>query len=177
MENLARSRGFSTTLVKDGNGDDFLEIRPSIASYHVPKYNYPTHLTRLIVNPILQYFVEVLGRCVRNGTLNKDSNHSWNITEIVSILDALNGDFIVCQGVKNVAKLRPDLYMKAAQDVDLCDNLYLTLPDYRYRSLDCVLWMDRGLGQRCANCNSYTSKASDVDFHSHPMDLRCNPHL
>ena len=172
--NLARSRGLVTLLAKDEYGDEWLEIRSTVATYRVPKYNYPTHLCRLIVDSSLGYFVEVLGHCVRKGSLYKDSTHSLNQTETASILTALEGGHVVCQGIESVYKQVPDLHMKTAQELGLSDDMYLTLPDYRYRSHDCLMWIDRRLGPRCLACCQSTSMSSDDEYSRAPIDLRCN---
>ena len=174
--NLARSRGLVTLLAKDEYGDEWLEIRSPVATYRVPKYNYPTHLCRLIVDSSLGYFVEVLGHCVRKGSLYKDSTHSLNQTETASILAALEGGHVVCQGIESVYKQVPDLHMKTAQELGLSDDMYLTLPDYRYRSHDCLMWIDRRLGPRCLACCQSTSLSSDDEYSRAPIDLRCNTH-
>lgn len=170
--NLARAKGLLTLTLKDDCGQDWVEIRQSVAFYRVPKHGYPTHLTRLIVNSSLQYFLEVLGHCIRNGSLRyNDNSYGLNYQEATSILSAVNGDYIVCAGVESIShRMAGDSNMKSVQDFGNLKNMYLTLPDNKYRSNECAKWIDYRFGPKCSACEQ-----AALEFSSVPMDLRRMP--
>lgn len=168
--NLARSKGLISLTVKDDCGNEWVEIRDAVPTYRVPKFGYPTHLSRLIVDSSLQYYLEVLGYCVQNGSLLlKDVNSSLNRSEAISILCALSGGYIVCAGIESVLDHVPNLHMRGVQEIGNAQDIYATLPDHRYRSNECLKWIDRRIGPRCQACKSVSS-----DYSIAPMDLRCS---
>ncbi len=168
---LARAKGLLTLTVKDDCGHEWVEIRHSVASYRVPQHGYPTHLSRLIVDSSLQYFLEVLGHCVENGSLlYNDNSHSINYSEVTSVLSAVSGEYVVCAGIEHLSNRTADLQMKTIQELGQADNMYATLPDHRYRSNECAKWIDYRSGPKCPAC-----KQAATDLSSAPMDLRCVP--
>jgi len=165
---LARSKGLITILMKDDRGNDWLEVRQFIAGHRVPKHNYPTHLSRLLVNADVHYFLEVLGHCVRQGSLVKDpGNPGLDHSKASALLRALNGGFTVCAGVER-SLLTTD---KSVQEICYSENLHLTVPDNRYRSTDCSKWIDNRIGPRCSAC--LLKKTIKEEYSVSPMDLRC----
>lgn len=166
---LARVKGLLTLTLKDDNGHDWVEIRQPVASYRVPSHGYPIHLSRLIVDSTLQYFIEVLGHCVRNGSLLHTDN-SFNYSEATSVLGAFNGEYIVCAGVETVLRRASNGHMKTIQETGKMEGMYATLPDNRYRSLKCDKWIDNRLGQICIACQQAIR-----DYSNSPMDLRYIP--
>lgn len=168
--NLARSKGLLTVMVKDDSGNDWAEIRHPIAFYRVPNYGYPSHLSRLLVDSSLEYYLDVLGQCVQKGSLTfKDNSNSFNYPEATSILGALSGDYTVCEGVELLSQRVANMHMKTIQDFGNSENMYATLPDYRFRSYDCNIWIDSRIGTKCLPC-----KLASSDLLSTPMDLRCS---
>ena len=171
LVNIARARGLLTLTVQDDGGHEWVEIRHSVASYRVPKHGYPTHLSRLIVDSSLQYFLEVLGHCVQNGSLlYKDKSYCLNYSEVTSVLSAVSGEYVVCAGIEHLSDRTADLHMKTVQELGHADNMYATLPDLRYRHIECHKWIDNRFGPNCPACKQATN-----DLSSAPMDLRCVP--
>ena len=165
---LARSKGLITILMKDDRGNDWLEVRQFIAGHRVPKHNYPTHLSRLLVNADVHYFLEVLGHCVRQGSLVKDpGNPGLDHSKASALLRALNGGFTVCAGVERSLSTTD----KSVQEICYSENLHLTVPDNRYRSTDCSKWIDNRIGPRCSAC--LLKKTIKEEYSVSPMDLRC----
>lgn len=158
--------------MKDDCGNEWVEIRQPVAFYRAPKHGYPTHLTRLIVNSSLQYFLEVLGHCIQNGSLlYNDNSYILNYQEATSILSAVNGEYIVCAGVEAVSdRMAGDFNMKTVQEFGNTKNMYMTLPDHKYRSNECAKWIDYRFGPKCSAC-----KQATIAYSSAPMDLRCLP--
>lgn len=155
--------------IRDDCGNEWIEIRQSIASFRVPNHGYPTHLSRLVVDSSLQYYLEVLGDCIQKGTLIlKDINTSFNHSEANSILDALSGGYAVCDGLEYLSDRMDNLHMKTVQEIGVTENIHATLPDYRFRSNDCCLWIDVRLGPKCDACKVASSQHLAL-----PMDLRC----
>ena len=169
---LARSKGLLALTAKDDCGNEWVDIREAVASYREPKYGYPTHLSRLIVDSSLQYFVEVLGICVKKGSLLcEDASNNLNYSEIGSILSAFGETHIVCAGIDSVSDWVSDLHMRAIQEMGNAENKFATQPDQRYRSVDCSMWIDRRIGQCCPACK--TAKLRDYpEYPASPMDLR-----
>lgn len=169
---LARSQGLLALTAKDERGNEWVDIREPVASYRVPKYGYPTHLTRLIVDSSLQYYVEVLGHCVQKGSLLcENASNNLNYTEIGSILRAFGGGHIVCAGIDSVSDWVSDSNMRAIQELGNAENKFATQPDQRYRSVDCSMWIDRRLGPSCPACKA--AKMRDYpDYPASPIDLR-----
>ena len=141
--------------------------------YRVPRHDYPTHLSRLIVDSNLQYFLEVLGHCVQRGSFFKDMSSGLNYSEMTSVLCALDGGYRICDGVASFAKRLPAVDAKSAQECGLLRNLDFTLPDHRFRSHDCLKWIDNQLGPSCLPCRSTMSSIDSMA----PIDLRCTSHL
>ena len=112
----------------------------------------------------------MLGYCVQNGSLLlKDVNSSLNRSEATSILCALSGGFIVCAGIESVLDHVPNLHMRSVQEIGTAQDVFATLPDHRYRSNECLKWIDRRIGPRCQACKSVS-----CDYSIAPMDLRCS---
>ncbi|XP_057367139.2 uncharacterized protein LOC130688195 isoform X2 [Daphnia carinata] len=170
--NLACANGLLTLTMKDDCGHRWVEVRQSATSFRVPKHGYPAHLTRLVVDYSLQYFVEVLGHCVQHGSLHCNSNNrSLNYLEATSVLSAVNGKYVVCAGVEAIPDRMADEFRpKAVQEFQTAKNMCLTLPDHRYRSNQCAKWIDNQLGPNCGAC-----KEATIEFSTAPMDLRCTP--
>lgn len=168
--NLARAKGLLTVTIKDDCGNEWIEIRHSFAFFRVPNHGYPTHLSRLVVDSSLQYYLEVLGQCVQKGSLIfKEASYSFNYSEAASILDALNGGHTVCDGIEFLSNRIADVHhMRTVQEVGNADNMYATFPDNRYRSTECSIWIDGRAGSKCLACKLVSS-----NYHSTPMDLRC----
>ena len=167
--NLARNRGMITLTMRDDSGNEWLEVRPSAASYRVPNHGYPTHLARLIVDASLEYYLEVLGHCVRRGSLlHKDAANNFNYSEAVSVICSLSGGHVVCSGIESMYYRVSSLHMRTVLEIGQAENMYVTLPDYRYRSNDCLIWIERNFGPRCPACKEAAS-----GYPSKPMDLRC----
>ncbi|KAI9552136.1 hypothetical protein GHT06_022473 [Daphnia sinensis] len=170
LQNLARAKGLLTVSMKDECGGEWLEIRQSIAFYRVPNHGYPTHLSRIVVDSSLQYYLEVLGHCVQKGSLIfKDASYSFNYNEAASILDDLSGGYTVCDGIELLSDRITDLHMKNVQELGHSENMYATLPDQRFRSIDCNIWIDSRIGSKCLACKL----ASSNFIANTPMDLRC----
>lgn len=173
LMNLARSKGLICALMKDDHGNDWLEIRQFVASHSVPKHNYPIHLSRLIVDSSVRYFLEVLGHCVRQGSLIQDAGNGVDYSKAIAILRALDGGFTVCAGVD------PDSFSRLSanegedtetkRQICYAEKLQLTLPDNRYRSSECSKWIDNRIGPRCSACLLKRSFKEELI----PMDLRC----
>lgn len=172
LASFASGRGFLALTMKDECGHKWMEIRQSVAFFRVPENGYPTHLTRLIVDCGLQYFLEVLGQCVQRGSFfHNDNNHSLNYTEAASVLSAMDGKYVVCAGVKAIANRKADEFgLNVVHEFRTANNTYLSLPDQRFRSNECVIWMDCRLGLKCVPC-----KQATAEFSSTPMDLCCLP--
>ncbi|KAI9563191.1 hypothetical protein GHT06_010649 [Daphnia sinensis] len=168
--NLACANGLLTLTMKDDCGHEWVEVRQSVASFRVPKHGYPAHLTRLVVDCSLQYFVEVLGQCVQRGSLHYNgNNNSLNYPEATSVLSAVNGNYVVCVGVGAIPDRMADEFRpKAVLEFETAKNTYLTHPDQRYRSNQCAKWIDYRLGPKCGAC-----KQTTFEFSAAPMDLRC----
>ncbi len=128
---MANVRGLQTvTFAADAGAEYWLEIRPAVADYRVPDHRYFTHLLRLVVAPSLDYWLEVLGRCVSSGSLAADAARP---------LDALAGGFRVCVG----------------RQVDAnASNSRMSLPDCRLRSTNCTYWIDSRGEPRCPACRT-----------------------
>lgn len=173
--NLARAKRLLVLSVKDDCGHEWVEIRQSVASYRVPKLGYPTHLSRLIVDSSLHFFLEVLGHCVQSGSLLfNDSSMSFNYTEATSVLNAVSGEYVVCAGIESLTDRSIDLHMKTVQELGSSGDMYATLPDYRFRSNECAKWIDYRLGPKCFACKSVTDVQTS-EFSAAPIDLRCTP--
>lgn len=167
--NLARSKGLVVMTAKDDCGNEWVDIREAMATYRVPKYGYPTHLSRLIVDCSLQFFIEVLGHCVRKGSLLcKNAPNTLDYSEAASILSALGGGHVVCSGVDTVPYWDSSLHMRTIQEISNAEHKYVTQPDNRYRSLECSLWIDRRMGPSCSACKA----AKFADYSVSPIDLR-----
>lgn len=167
--NLARSKGLVAMTAKDDCGNEWVDIREAMATYRVPKYGYPTHLSRLIVDCSLQFFIEVLGHCVRKGSLLcKNAPNTLDYSEAASILSALGGGNVVCSGVDTVPYWDSSLHMRTIQEISSAEHKYVTQPDNRYRSLECSLWIDRRMGPSCSACKA----AKFADYSVSPIDLR-----
>lgn len=170
LQNLARAKGLLTVSMKDEGGSEWVEIRQSVAFYRVPNHGYPTHLSRIVVDSSLQYYLEVLGHCVQKGSLIfKDASYSFNYNEAASILDDLSGGYTVCDGIELLSDRVTDLHMKNVQELGHSENMYATLPDQRFRSTDCSIWIDSRIGLKCLACKL----ASSNFIANTPMDLRC----
>lgn len=157
-----------TLTMRDDSGNDWLEVRPSVATYRVPQHGYPTHLARLIVDASLEYYLEVLGHCVRRGSLVQADTAGFDYSEAVSIVCSLSGGHVVCSGIETVFCRVSALHMKTVLELGQAENMYVTLPDYRYRSNDCLIWMERRFGPKCPAC-----KEANGAYSSAPIDLRC----
>ena len=168
--NLARSKGFLCLLMKDDSGKDWLEIRQSVATHRVPKHNYPTHLSRLIVDSSLQYFLEVLGHCVQQGSLFNDVSKHLDYSETATVLCALDGGFTVCAGIERDLVEDPTLHRKNTQELCMDENVYVTFPDSRYRSNECTKWINHRMGPNCLACK--TNDSSAHEYSVCPIDLR-----
>lgn len=167
--NLARSKGLLTLSIRDDCGNEWTEIRHSVALFRVPNHGYPTHLSRLVVDSSLQYYLEVLGHCVQKGSLIfKDARNSFNYSEATSILDSLSGGYTVCDGIEHLSERVADLHMKTVQELGISENMFATLPDFRFRSNNCSMWIDVRTGSRCLAC-----KLASSNLLATPMDLRC----
>lgn len=173
--NLARAKGLLTVTIQDDCGNEWIEIRHSIAVFRVPNHGYPTHLSRLVVDASLHYYLEVLGHCVQKGSLIfKDARNSFNYSEATSILNALSGGYKACDGIEYLSDRVTNLHMKTVQELGISENIFATLPDFRFRSNDCSLWIDGRIGPRCLAC-----KLASSNLVATPMDLRCpssHPH-
>lgn len=168
--NLARSKGLTALLSRDDSGNEWVDIRQAIATFRVPYFGYPTHLSRLIVDSSLQYFIEVLGHCVQKGSLLCPSaTNSLNYAEITSILCAVNGGHVVCAGIGDMSVQPSDLYMRTVQEIAYTENQYVTQPDNRCRSFECLMWIDRRMGPVCPACKTARSFG---DKSVSPIDLR-----
>ena len=146
---MVRSDGLESIEYADDRGDAWLEIRPpSSASFRVPFYGYRTHLIRLVVDGHLTYWLEVLGHCVRSGTFRSLTSDGIDPNLVKPI-----GSATVCHGRGNVLNQVHQFHPKAALEHGLAGRNYFTLPDYRYRSCDCLRLIDSRSGAtQCAAC-------------------------
>jgi len=171
--NLARSKGLICVLMKDDHGHDWLEIRQFATNHSAPRHNYPIHLSRLVVDSSVHYFLEVLGHCVRQGSLIQDAGNGVDYSKAVAILRALDGGFTVCAGIDpdafNRLNTDADEDIEAVHQICHAEKLQLTLPDNRYRSNECSKWIDNRIGPRCSACLVKRSFKEELI----PMDLRC----
>lgn len=173
--NLVRAKGLIVLNIKDDSGHEWMEIRQSVASYRVPRHGYPTHLSRLIVDSSLHYFLEVLGHCVQNGSLLYNNDGNLNYTEASLVLNAVSGEFIVCTGIEALPDKVIDLNIKTVQELGNAKDMYATHPDFRFRSIECTKWIDYRYGPKCSACKHATSLQTVSDMPSAPIDLRCMP--
>ena len=150
--------GLSTLEYSDDRGDLWLEIRPPPAtSFRVPFYGYRTHLMRLIVDRHLSYWLEVLGHCVRSGTFRSLTSGGIDPSLVKPLVDLLSGGALVCQGRGSVLKRVQQFHPKTALEQGLANQDYFTLPDYRYRSYDCLRLIDARSGAtQCSSCMKNT---------------------
>ena len=151
---MIRSNGLASIEYADDRGDTWLEIRPpSSASFRVPFYGYRTHLIRLVVDGHLSFWLEVLGHCVRSGTFRSLTSGGVDPNLVKPLFDLLNGGATVCHGRGSVLKRVHQFHPKAALEHGLAGRNYFTLPDYRYRSYDCLRLIDSRSGAtQCAAC-------------------------
>ena len=148
------SDGLGSIEYADDRGDAWLEIRPpSSAAFRVPFYGYRTHLIRLVVDGHLTYWLEVLGHCVRSGTFRSLTSGGIDPNLVKPLFDLLNGGATVCHGRGSVLQQVQKFHPKAALEHGLAGRNYFTLPDYRYRSYDCLRLIDSRSGAtQCAAC-------------------------
>lgn len=93
-----RSNSLSSFEYSDGRGEQWLEVRPPARNaFRVPFFGYRTHLVRLIIDRHLSYWLEVLGQCVRSGTLRSLTSGGFDPELAQPLFDLLLGGAIVCQ--------------------------------------------------------------------------------
>ena len=92
-----RFSGLSSFEYSDGRGNQWLEVRPPASSaFRVPFFGYRTHLIRLIIDRHLSYWLEVLGQCVRSGTLRSLTSGGCDPQLTQPLFDLLLGGATVC---------------------------------------------------------------------------------
>ena len=148
---MARFVGLQSSEYTDDRGGIWLEIRQS-AFFRVPFHGYRTHLIRLIVDQHFTYWLEVLGYCVRSGTFRAPASGGIDPNLVKPVFDLLaNGNAIVCHGRGNLSI--EFLSESALLERGLASRNYFTLPDYRYRSYDCLRLIDNRSGvTQCVAC-------------------------
>lgn len=163
---MVRSSGLSSLEYSDDRGDVWLEIRPpASAAFRVPFYGYRTHLIRLIIDRHLSYWLEVLGHCIRSGTFRSLTSGGIDPSLVKPLLDLISGGATVCHGRGSVLKRVHQFSPRAALEQGLAGRNYFTLPDYRYRSYDCLRLVDTRSGvTQCSSCSKPTEP-------SHPPPL------
>lgn len=154
LQSIIKVSGLSFVEYSDDRGDLWMEIRPpSVTSFRVPFYGYRTHLMRLVIDHNLSYWLEVLGHCVRNGTFQSLTSGGIDPTLVKPLIDLLSGGATVCQGRGSVLKRVHQFHPKVAFEQGMASQNYFTLPDYRYRSFDCLRLIDSRSGAtQCSAC-------------------------
>lgn len=102
---LVEARGLTQFAYRDDRGGEWMEIRPSTATFRVPFYGYRTHLLRMIVDQHMSYWLEAVGHCVRSGSLRSVHSSSLDPAVVIPLLDSLNGGLCVCQVMHCVIRL------------------------------------------------------------------------
>ena len=166
---MAHSRGLTSVTYYDDLGHEWLEIRRSTASFRVPGYGYASHLVRLIISEQLFFWLEAVGQCVKSGSLRLADATAICPSLVQPVLDNLSGSHDICIGrgvVDKHNRNHPTAFLERA----FASNAYLTLPDYRFRSFECSLWIDSRLGPCCDACSREPTCTAvcTVHHHQHP---------